>query len=66
MTPYTVVLQGDSAVPGTPRFDSTPARLPLPPLDEGPHLSYAFQWFSFAAIALGGLGIVLLNRRKGT
>jgi surfeit locus 1 family protein len=26
-----------------------PAPVPLPPLDEGPHLSYAFQWFFFSA-----------------
>lgn len=28
--------------------------LPLPPLDEGPHLSYALQWIAFAVIAVGG------------
>jgi surfeit locus 1 family protein len=26
-----------------------PVPLPPPPLDEGPHLSYAFQWFFFSA-----------------
>lgn len=26
-----------------------PVPVPLPPLDEGPHLSYAFQWFFFSA-----------------
>lgn len=31
-----------------------------PPLDEGPHLSYALQWFAFAAIA--GFGLVVLIR----
>ena len=35
-----------------------PSRLPIPPavpdLDEGSHLSYAIQWFSFALIAIGG------------
>ena len=30
--------------------DSTPARLPAPLLDEGPHLGYAIQWFAFAVI----------------
>ncbi len=34
--------------------------LPLPPLDEGPHLSYALQWIAFAVIAVGGF--VLLVR----
>jgi surfeit locus 1 family protein len=36
-----------------------PVRLPLPSLDEGPHRSYAIQWFSFAAIALIGTGAVV-------
>ena len=32
-----------------PRF---PRRLDPPPLDDGPHLSYAIQWFAFSVIAL--------------
>jgi surfeit locus 1 family protein len=36
--------------------------VPLPELSEGPHLSYAVQWFSFAAIAL--LGSAILYRRS--
>ena len=39
-------------------INSTPARLPMPVLDDGPHLSYAVQWFSFAAIAIAGAAIV--------
>lgn len=31
-----------------------PVRVPPPPLDEGPHMSYAIQWFSFALIAIVG------------
>jgi cytochrome oxidase assembly protein ShyY1 len=34
--------------------DPQPALLPLPGLDEGPHLSYALQWFFFSALALAG------------
>jgi surfeit locus 1 family protein len=42
-----------------------PARLSAPSLDEGPHKSYAIQWFSFAAIALYGVGyLVWLETRK--
>jgi surfeit locus 1 family protein len=41
-----------------------PARFPLPELDEGPHRSYAIQWFSFAAIALVGAGVVVHNDRR--
>ncbi len=36
-----------SAAPG-----ELPAPLPLPELDEGPHLSYAGQWFLFSAVAV--------------
>lgn len=42
---------------------SLPEPVPLPQLSEGPHLSYAIQWFSFAAIAL--VGAFVLLRRKG-
>ena len=42
-----------------------PARLTVPPLDEGPHLSYAIQWFSFAAIALAGAAFVIKQARDG-
>jgi surfeit locus 1 family protein len=39
---------------------------PLPRLDEGPHLGYAFQWFSFAAIAvIGFTGVSLHRMRRG-
>lgn len=39
------------------------ARLAPPALDEGPHLSYAIQWFSFAAIALiGGTAVAVRHR----
>ena len=36
--------------------------VPPPTLDAGPHLSYAFQWFAFAAIAI--TGYVILGRRQ--
>lgn len=41
-----------------------PARLSQPALDGGPHLSYAIQWFCFAAIAIGGAVIVWLKARR--
>ena len=65
VTPYTVVQQGDGAAPGTPRADSTPARLAVPPLDEGPHFGYAFQWFAFAAIALAGIAVFVVRPPRG-
>lgn len=39
------------------------ARLTIPPLDEGPHMNYAIQWFAFAAIALIGAVIVVRQQR---
>ncbi len=47
---------GDSAA-GYPRA------LAPAPLDDGPHLSYALQWFSFAVIALVG-GIAWLRKQR--
>jgi cytochrome oxidase assembly protein ShyY1 len=38
-----------------------PVPAALPELSEGPHLSYAIQWFSFATIAIVG-SLVLLRR----
>ena len=47
------------------RSQGAPARLRAPSLDEGPHKSYAIQWFTFAAIALYGVGyLVWLETRK--
>ena len=40
-----------------------PRRVPPPQFDEGPHLSYAVQWFSFAIIGIVGW-IVLLARSR--
>lgn len=40
------------------------ARLTLPPLDEGPHFSYAIQWFAFALVALIGAGYVVSQSRR--
>ena len=36
-----------------------PVLLPEPDQDEGPHLSYAVQWFLFAAIGVVGWPLVL-------
>ncbi len=48
--PFVIVLDGDPASHGR-----VPPRVPPPPLDEGPHRSYAIQWFSFAIIAIVGM-----------
>lgn len=47
--PFTIVLQEDRVA-----HAGAPPRVPPPPLDEGPHRSYAIQWFAFATIAVVG------------
>jgi surfeit locus 1 family protein len=39
-----------------------PLALPPPELGAGPHLSYAIQWFSFAAIFLIGWAVLVVRR----
>jgi surfeit locus 1 family protein len=52
---YVVATPDSSEPPSMGRV----VRLSPPPMDEGPHLSYAIQWFSFAVIAIVGAGIVI-------
>ncbi len=53
---YVLLAEQDPAQP-----NDLPRPAPLPELTEGPHLSYAIQWFAFAMIAL--VGLVVLVRR---
>lgn len=43
---------------------SDPRVLPPPELDEGPHLSYAGQWFTFSLIALVGYPLILRRNAR--
>ncbi len=54
--PFVIQLETRAPSGGLPR------RWPRPALDNGPHLSYAIQWFSFAVIALVGTVVMI---RKG-
>ena len=49
-----------------PQAGSLPIPVPLPELSEGPHLSYAIQWFSFAAVAVAGAVILLRRDRRSS
>jgi surfeit locus 1 family protein len=51
--PVAVRQSPDTALPGFPR------RLQPPALDDGPHLSYAVQWFLFAGMAVVFVGVVV-------
>jgi cytochrome oxidase assembly protein ShyY1 len=44
--------------------EAAPFATPRPQEDEGPHLSYAFQWLVFAVIAFAGLGIAVRNEYR--
>lgn len=60
-----VVAEATPAEVETPPQDR-PVRVPAPALDEGSHLSYAVQWFSFATVAVvGGLAFARADRRRG-
>lgn len=60
VAPYIVVWTDTAAAPPATRV---PERVGFPSLGEGSHLSYAVQWFSFAAI--GVIGMVAFLRARG-
>jgi surfeit locus 1 family protein len=64
--PYYLVAGVDSTVTRdhTLKGRVLPVRIEVPPLDAGPHLSYAVQWFGIAAAALA-FGIVFVRRGRG-
>ena len=47
-----------------PPLDELPIPVPPPALSDGPHLSYAFQWFFFAAGAAAVYGLILRRFRR--
>jgi surfeit locus 1 family protein len=55
--PFVIQLETPDPAAGLPR------RWPLPAFDNGPHLSYAIQWFSFALIALVGTAVLIRRGR---
>lgn len=58
--PLYLLATGDAAEQTADRA----ARFTLPELNDGPHRSYAIQWFSFAAIAVVGAAMVILSDRR--
>lgn len=56
------------AISSTPADAADLTEVPTPALDEGPHLSYALQWFVFSLIAVTGAVVLirgdLRDRRK--
>jgi surfeit locus 1 family protein len=60
--PYVV---DDTLAPTDRAPDPSIQRWPGPVLSDGPHLSYVIQWFSFAAIILGG-SLMLFRKRASS
>jgi len=64
-TPYALLplfIQMESVAPPGGEL---PLPVELPPLDNGPHLSYAAQWFIFTTIALVGYPLILRRVAQG-
>jgi surfeit locus 1 family protein len=59
-----VSLQALPPATGEAEVPRYPMRLEPPPLDEGPHLGYALQWFSFAIIGIIGWFAMVLRDRS--
>lgn len=47
-----------------PEASGQPQPVPAPALDEGPHLSYAVQWFIFTTVAVVGYPLILRRRAR--
>jgi surfeit locus 1 family protein len=58
LAPLVVHQLPDARLPRWPRRRAPPA------LDDGPHLSYAIQWFSFAAVFLAGTMLLIRSRAR--
>lgn len=54
------LLPGDAGA----RLPAGLVRWPAPELDEGPHLSYTIQWFSFAVIIVVGTFVLLRKQAR--
>jgi len=63
---YVIVAAPDSSSPDhTLQGRSYPIRIEPPPLDSGPHLAYAIQWFLIGGLVLGFAVVFVLGSSKG-
>ncbi|MEO7996908.1 MAG: SURF1 family protein [Gemmatimonadaceae bacterium] len=60
LAPFVLLQLGDTVQRDVTKI----VRIPPPSLSEGPHKSYAVQWFTFALVALGGYGAYLVSQRE--
>ena len=60
VAPFILLALGDTIMQDITR----PTRVPPPAINDGPHLSYALQWFSFATVFLVGFVAFVRTRRR--
>lgn len=60
VAPFILLALGDTIMQDI----SKPTRVPPPPLTDGPHLSYALQWFGFASVFVIGFIAFARGRRR--
>lgn len=60
VAPFILLALGDTIMQDITR----PTRVPPPAVNEGPHLSYALQWFSFATVFLIGFAVFARGKRR--
>jgi surfeit locus 1 family protein len=58
VAPFILLALGDTIMQDITR----PVRVPPPPVTDGPHFSYALQWFGFASVFV--VGFVLFSRGR--
>lgn len=61
-TAYYVQLIKESPSPNT----QWPSPVPFPTIDEGPHFSYAMQWFFFSVVAIAGWVTVIVRKLRSS
>lgn len=59
VAPFVLLQLGDTVQRDVTKI----VRVPQPSLSEGPHKSYAVQWFVFATVALVGYGAYIVSQR---
>jgi surfeit locus 1 family protein len=60
LAPFVLLQLGDTVQRDVAKI----VRVPQPSLSEGPHKSYAVQWFVFATVALGGFVAYMVTQRS--
>lgn len=64
--PYPIYQFYIEQAPGDSPADLPRAEITVDYQDEGPHLSYAIQWFGFMLILLGGYAALVVTRSRAT